>query len=223
MAKKIIPHFTNSITGGCLRKNNYEDQLRKDIEILVQRALVASVIHKWGPVEKMLKLIENDKKDFSFHIGIGIISMREMSSLNSRYRNCKPKPTDILSFPSQFDEDYCQKYNRRESPALENILLGDIFLCPEWIHRKYRTLMIPLYTSQRLIEMSSGRRLILKLLVHGIVHLLGLDHHRSYKETVLMRKIEMSTLGHFLRLNAKSCNSNLKNTLNYWGKVLEIK
>lgn len=78
----------------------------------------------------------------------------------------KNQATDVLSF------------NQKE------IGLGEIILCPGQIRKNSRKLKIPFSKE------------LAKVLIHGILHLLGYDHERSEKEAGLMEKKE----NHYLKL-----------------------
>ena len=94
-------------------------------------------------------------------------------SINKKYRK-KDRPTDVISFA----------YRDSAFPAPERGVedLGDVYLSLEqaWLQRAYST---------------SFREEVKRLLVHGILHLLGYDHEKSKKEEARMRKKEEEILG----------------------------
>lgn len=83
--------------------------------------------------------------------------------LNRRYRN-RDTPTDVLSFP--LADDVCPD------------LLGDVVISVDTLRRQAR---------QRKRSMADE---LLRLLIHGILHLLGYDHEVSPAEARRMRKAE---------------------------------
>lgn len=93
-----------------------------------------------------------------------MVKNREIQELNAKYRN-RNEPTDVLSFPSQ----------GILPPGVQ--ILGDVVISVEQA------------------EKQAGRRKALeeeieRLLIHGILHLLGYDHERSRREARIMRGME---------------------------------
>ncbi len=94
-----------------------------------------------------------------------------MRTLNRRYR-AKDKTTDVLSF--SFKEG---KFN-----TIRTEMLGDIVISVPAARRQANAL---------------GQRVSLeiqRLLVHGLVHLLGYDHERSAREARRMERMEQLLL-----------------------------
>jgi probable rRNA maturation factor len=89
---------------------------------------------------------------------LAFIDKEEIKKLNKKYRR-KNKPTDVLSF--LLDE---RQY------------LGEIIICPEIIVENAKKYGI------------STRKEMMKVFVHGILHLLGYDHEKSQKEAEIMEK-----------------------------------
>lgn len=109
---------------------------------------------------QILKLLDQDDIELS----LALVKNREIQELNAKYRN-KNEPTDVLSFPSQ-----------AILPTGIQIL-GDVVISVEQA------------------EKQAGRRKALeeeieRLLIHGILHLLGYDHERSRSEARIMRGME---------------------------------
>ncbi len=90
--------------------------------------------------------------DFSLHF----ISDDEMRELNSQYRG-KDEPTDILTFAIN-DGDAFPSFEGEEKE------LGDIFISIDSMNRNADSLSV---------DRSEELR---RLLVHGILHLRGMDH-----------------------------------------------
>ncbi|MBI2903322.1 MAG: rRNA maturation RNase YbeY [Candidatus Methylomirabilis oxyfera] len=98
--------------------------------------------------------------------GLLLVGDRTMARLNERYREVAG-PTDVLSFPM------------REGPfqSLSPGLLGDVVISAETADRQAKR---------------AGRSLrteLAALLIHGILHLLGYDHHTP-SETKKMKTLE---------------------------------
>ncbi len=97
---------------------------------------------------------------------------QEIAELNAQYRG-KDKPTDVLSFPQ---EDCC---DRTEGAAV----LGDVVISFETARR------------QALERGETVESEILRLLVHGVLHLAGYDHEGvGRNEAQRMRRKERQLL-----------------------------
>jgi probable rRNA maturation factor len=94
-----------------------------------------------------------------------------MRSLNRRYRGIDGT-TDVLSF----------SLREGEFSAIQPALLGDIVISVPVAARQARELG------------HSLRREIERLLVHGLLHLLGYDHERGEQEAKRMRRKERQLL-----------------------------
>ncbi len=98
-----------------------------------------------------------------------------MRQLNRQYRG-KDRPTDVLAF------------SMREANSPATTLLGDV--------------VISLHTAQRQAADRgwSLEQEIVRLLIHGILHLLGYDHERSEREANRMRRKESAIVRSLGRL-----------------------
>jgi probable rRNA maturation factor len=96
---------------------------------------------------------------------------RAMRSLNRRYRGLD-KTTDVLSF----------SLREGEFPHIQPGILGDIVISVPVAARQAREQGHPL------------RREIERLLVHGLLHLLGYDHEQGKKEAVRMSRKEQQLM-----------------------------
>lgn len=102
-------------------------------------------------------------------VGIRIVSERTMAGMNRRYR-AKSGATDVLSFPSGEEEEPGMTY------------LGDIAICGPVAAQAARTEGIRL------------ERELKRLVLHGVLHLLGYDHEADNgrmvrKERALRKKL----------------------------------
>ena len=88
-----------------------------------------------------------------------------MAALNGQYRG-KPRPTDVLSFPM---------YTAEELRQVQPEILGDVVISVETAARQAESAGCSLWE-----EMS-------RLLIHGILHLLGFDHERNAADARAMR------------------------------------
>ena len=105
---------------------------------------------------------------------------KEIARLNKEYRNIN-KPTDVLSFRS-LGVWKDKKINKKNyyidyDPATKSIEIGDIFICTD------------VAKAQAKEYKHSFDREIAELFVHGILHLIGHDHHQE-TEAEEMRALE---------------------------------
>lgn len=104
-------------------------------------------------------------------LSVLLVGDRAMRTLNRRYRG-KDRTTDVLSF------------SFREGPGadVQRSLLGDIVICVPTARRQAR---------------DAGHSLqgeIDRLLIHGLLHLVGYDHERGGTEEQRMRVREQRLL-----------------------------
>ncbi len=115
--------------------------------------------------EQLLALLDQRKKEVS----LVLLDDAAMADFNERYRH-RQGPTNVLSFPA--DNVPGQEYE-----------LGDILVSVETAIREARQ------------EGVSVHHRICRLMVHGLLHLLGMDHERSEEEALAMwdREEELMT------------------------------
>ncbi len=113
-------------------------------------------------------------KDLGCHdreLSIVFTSDKEIAKLNKQYLN-RDGPTNVISFP--MDDAPCDK---SISP-----MLGDIVISIDTAKRESNSLGEPLeYTLDR-------------LLIHGLLHLLGFDHETSESDATRMEQEETRLL-----------------------------
>ncbi len=105
--------------------------------------------------------------------------------LNRDWRK-KDKPTDVLSFPQDFPEKAFEEWlitpEAQLMVALRKCknchLLGDIVISVDTAKRQAKEYGVPLEEE------------IKRLIVHGLVHLLGFDHERSEWDNEKFRQAE---------------------------------
>lgn len=105
----------------------------------------------------------------SYEINVRLVNPDEMQQLNQSYRK-KDGVTDILSFPFHPPEGF------------ETNFLGDIVLCPARVNAD----------AENQHKQNSDHWA--HLLVHGTLHLLGMDHYTDKDaEKMMAREIEILT------------------------------
>ncbi len=95
-----------------------------------------------------------------------------MAALNQQYRG-REGPTDVLSFSMMEDPD-----GEASPPVFESVMLGDVVVSVDTALREAKDLEEPLEGT------------VNRLMIHGILHLLGYDHERSQMDAALMVKEE---------------------------------
>jgi probable rRNA maturation factor len=98
--------------------------------------------------------------------------------LNKNYRHVD-RPTNVLSFPSLQPEEISRLFSQDTQP--QTIVLGDIALSFETVQK------------EALAQDKSFPNHVLHLVSHGILHLLGFDHHTD-EEALIMESLEIKIL-----------------------------
>ncbi len=123
-------------------------------------------------VDFVLKKIKKNKKDVSVHI----VGEKKIKSLNLFFRGIDG-PTDVLSFSTLDGEDFFPSDD-----------LGDIFICLPYIIRQAKDNNVTVEEE------------FFRILIHGILHLSGYDHHTK-KEAEEMFPLQEDMLNNFLIKN----------------------
>ena len=114
----------------------------------------------------------------SRELSILITDDREIKTLNSEYRN-KPKATDVLSFAL----DDGEPFPIANDPSDVEHPLGDLVISMDTAARQAREYGVHLHEELE------------RLLIHGLLHLLGYDHENVSKaEAARMRSKEQQLM-----------------------------
>jgi probable rRNA maturation factor len=133
-----------------------------EINNLTGRPLGSSVNKKsFSQVAKKVLLGENRRTE---KISLAFVKKEEIKKLNNKFRK-KNKATDVLSF-------------ELKEPILNKGAgyLGEIIICPAIVKENAKKFNV------------SEKSEMLKVFVHGILHLCGYDHEKSEKEAEEMEK-----------------------------------
>jgi len=99
--------------------------------------------------------VSSNEQTDSVELSLALVDAASMQALNKQYRD-KDKPTNVLSFAAM------------EELALptqtESALLGDVVICPEIVR------------DEALAQGKVVEHHYAHLLVHGVLHLFGMDH-----------------------------------------------
>lgn len=121
-------------------------------------------------------------------LSLVLVSDRRMRTLNRRYRK-KDRTTDVLAFPMH---EIWPPKRRSPAPAAS-------------VAAKSRLSRVPMALGDVVISMPTAKRQaaemghslrdeVARLLVHGVLHLLGYDHERSERDALLMARKEKAVL-----------------------------
>jgi probable rRNA maturation factor len=121
-------------------------------------------------LKKVLKDLACDKRELSILFTDDV----HIQDLNRKYR-ARDKPTNVLAFPMAGD-----------SKDVESGMLGDVVISVDTAARESSG------TGETMDET------ICRLLVHGLLHLLGYDHERSKKDEKIM-SMEETRLGMLIK------------------------
>lgn len=122
-------------------------------------------------------------------LSLVLVADQRMRALNRRYRK-KDRTTDVLAFPLQRVPLTLQgrgkkigdgKRKRCQTP-FPPALLGDVVISMETAKR------------QAASRGHSLRDELTRLLIHGVLHLMGYDHERSERDATIMARKERAVL-----------------------------
>ena len=108
--------------------------------------------------QKVLEEENRKKADLS----IALVGPGRIKNLNRKYRK-KNRVTDVLSFPE--DKTLLKKFKDFPSQATQN--LGEIVICLREVKKNAKIFREDFKTE------------LMKVLIHGILHLLGYNHEKS--------------------------------------------
>jgi rRNA maturation RNase YbeY len=111
-------------------------------------------------------------------LSIILVSDRRIRTLNARYRK-KDRATDVLAFPLAMGGPVRLRCSSRIKPrAQPPKLLGDVVISLSTAQRQAQAFGHGLYEE------------VARLLVHGVLHLLGYDHEQGPQEAARMIRQE---------------------------------
>lgn len=118
-----------------------------------------------GLLKKRLPFYDYSKLELS----IVLVSEKSIRQMNKRFRGID-KVTDVLSFP-MFDFNTSHNF-------LNTNMLGDVVVCPSKSISQAQEYNVD-YEDE-----------LLRLIIHGILHLLGFDHETDSKEAQRMLRVQ---------------------------------
>ena len=142
-----------------------DDAAAVDLEL---RGIVLQGIEK--DAAEILKAVLEEPAELSVYI----CSAAEIQQLNRQYRG-KDSVTDVLAFSQVEQAD-------ADSPRLDNSLLGDVVICLDVLVEQAGE-----YGHSVIQELH-------RLLIHGILHLIGYDHEQGHGHEQAMKQEEQRIL-----------------------------
>jgi probable rRNA maturation factor len=149
--------------------------------VLQNRQRVVAI--NWAWLRRTAEAVLSAARADGAELSLVLVSDRRMRALNRRYRK-KDRPTDVLAFPLG-GQIYFPPRKINLSPILLSsppMLLGDVVISMETAKRQ---------------ASEFGHRLpeeLRRLLVHGVLHLLGYDHEQGPRDAALMARKEKAIL-----------------------------
>jgi len=160
--------------------------------VLQNRQRVVAIDRAW--LRRTAEAVLSASRADGAELSLVLVSDRRMRALNRRYRK-KDRPTDVLAFPLTPSQPSPRGTRcffvatgrvegvgggaRHSSPPM---LLGDVVIAMETAKRQASEFG------------HSLRDEVARLLVHGVLHLLGYDHERGPRDAALMARKEKAIL-----------------------------
>ena len=144
-----------------------ENETEEKVDLKIVRAILKKIVAYYG-----------EKRDFS----VTFVTDDEIQELNREYREIDA-PTDILTFRLDDAPSFPISVDEEDMDFLNNEEMGDIFISLDTMRRNAE-------------EFGVGEEEELsRLLLHGILHLRGLDHKTNdfEKEEMLKEQEEVLT------------------------------
>ena len=116
------------------------------------------------------------QKNKKFYAILNFVDVDTIHSINKDYRQ-KDKPTDVISF-RMLENGLQNKINKKTYPfdydrSEKKVFIGELFICYD------------IAVSQSKEYGHSIEREVCFLAVHGLLHLLGLDHEREFEKAIM--------------------------------------
>jgi len=154
--------------------------------------LTASIIDKKLLERVAMEVLEGEKEK---NLSIALVGEERIKKLNRKYRK-KNKPTDILSFGDLSISRYVRHNGAKDRQIDFSGGLGEVIICPKVVKKnaeRYGT---------------SFREEIIRVLVHGILHLLGYEHEKGREKAEKMAEREEYYLSRLEDYQRNENNSN---------------
>ena len=144
-----------------------ENETEEKVDLKQVRAILKKIVAYYG-----------EKRDFS----VTFVTDNEIQELNREYREIDA-PTDILTFRLDDAPSFPISFEEKDVDFLNNEEMGDIFISLDTMRRNAEEFGV------------KNEEELSRLLLHGILHLRGLDHKTNdfEKEEMLKEQEEVLT------------------------------
>lgn len=144
-----------------------ENETEEKVDLKQVRAILKKIVAYYG-----------EKRDFS----VTFVTDKEIQELNREYREIDA-PTDILTFRLDDAPSFPISFEEEDVDFLNNEEMGDIFISLDTMRRNAEEFGV------------KNEEELSRLLLHGILHLRGLDHKTNdfEKEEMLKEQEEVLT------------------------------
>ena len=144
-----------------------ENETEEKVDLKQVRAILKKIVAYYG-----------EKRDFS----VTFVTDNEIQELNREYREIDA-PTDILTFRLDDAPSFPISFEEEDVDFLNNEEMGDIFISLDTMRRSAEEFGV------------KNEEELSRLLLHGILHLRGLDHKTNdfEKEEMLKEQEEVLT------------------------------
>ena len=144
-----------------------ENETEEKVDLKQVRAILKKIVAYYG-----------EKRDFS----VTFVTDNEIQELNREYREIDA-PTDILTFRLDDAPSFPISFEEEDVDFLNNEEMGDIFISLDTMRRNAEEFGV------------KNEEELSRLLLHGILHLRGLDHKSNdfEKEEMLKEQEEVLT------------------------------
>ena len=144
-----------------------ENETEEKVDLKQVRAILKKIVAYYG-----------EKRDFS----VTFVTDSEIQELNKEYREIDA-PTDILTFRLDDAPSFPISFEEEDVDFLNNEEMGDIFISLDTMRRNAEEFGV------------KNEEELSRLLLHGILHLRGLDHKTNdfEKEEMLKEQEEVLT------------------------------
>ena len=144
-----------------------ENETEEKVDLKQVRAILKKIVAYYG-----------EKRDFS----VTFVTDNEIQELNREYREIDA-PTDILTFRLDDAPSFPISFEEEDVDFLKNEEMGDIFISLDTMRRNAEEFGV------------KNEEELSRLLLHGILHLRGLDHKTNdfEKEEMLKEQEEVLT------------------------------
>ena len=119
-------------------------------------------------IRKVVRFVFQKEKILDSELSVILVSKKRIRELNRKYRK-ENKVTDVLSFEG--DKSIFSKLGLKPE-------LGEIFICPEFI------------TGESKREKINFKKEVSRVLIHGLLHLLGYNHIEKREANKMFEKQE---------------------------------